>query len=366
MQIIYDHQIFYLQKYGGISRYFFELASIIAKSTGDTVRIAAPLYINSYLQDAPSELRIIGTLVQRWPHTGRICMSINSLISRPLFSVIRPDIVHETYYLAHRLAPKRSRIVLSVYDMIHEKFPEFFRANDRTSRDKLAAVKRADHIICISESTRRDLIELFSVPSEKTTVIHLGFSFRSLSEPNLLVPTDRPYILYVGARNCHKNFDRLLSVYSQSVLLQRDAVIVAFGGGTFSLDERTRIRQLGIDGSKIFHVSGDDSVLGTLYRNAFVFVYPSLYEGFGIPPLEAMNFDCPVVCSNTSSMPEVAGDAANYFDPHNLEEMRQKIEEIFESTSKRNCLIERGRKRLQYFSWDKCASETLKVYNNLV
>jgi glycosyltransferase involved in cell wall biosynthesis len=367
MRIAYDHQIFYLQEYGGISRYFYEVASGIAKRTDNQVRIVAPLYINSYLNEAPTQLEIIGTRVPRLPRTGRVGMAINTLISRPILALTAPDVVHETYYSSHRLAPKRAKIVLTVYDMIHEKLPCYFPRNDATSQRKLSAVKRADHIICISENTRKDLIELFGVSPEKTNTIHLGFSLiQHCPEPDFRLPTERPYILYVGARSCHKNFDGLLAVFAQSDLLRKEAAIIAFGGGSFSAQEHLRIRELGIDSKQVLPVSGNDSILEQLYRNAVVFVYPSLYEGFGIPPLEAMSFDCPVICSNTSSIPEVVGDAALFFDPSNSESIRDRIEAMFTSPAQREELIERGRNRIRQFSWETCANETLAVYRKVV
>lgn len=367
MKISYDYKIFYLQQYGGISRYFYEVASNIAQNTENKVRIVAPLYINSYLCDVPESLEIIGRRVRRLPHTGQVCMAINYLFSKPILAASNPDIVHETYYSSRRLAPNRAKIVLTVYDMIHEKHPELFPKNDSTSRRKLSAIKRADHIICISENTRKDLIELFGVSQEKTTTIHLGFSLSHCGpEIDFSPPTERPYILYVGARNCHKNFDGLLSAFGKSTLLQRNSAIIAFGGGDFSAHERSRMNELGAGDNNIFHMSGSDSILSQLYRNATVFVYPSLYEGFGIPPLEAMGFDCPVACSNASSMPEVVGDAALYFDPCNSESLKDAMETLFESPSQRKELIERGRLRLRQFSWEKCASETLAVYRNVI
>ena len=142
--------------------------------------------------------------------------------------------------------------------------------------------------------------------------------------------------------------------------------MICFGGARFSNDEINQIKQLNLKMENIVHLKGDDDILSVLYSNAAVFVFPSLYEGFGIPPLEAMSFKCPVVCSNTSSLPEVAGDAAEYFDPYNIEEMMSSIESVVFSNEKRNDLIGRGLKRINLFSWEKRAEQTLKVYSSLL
>jgi glycosyltransferase involved in cell wall biosynthesis len=113
-------------------------------------------------------------------------------------------------------------------------------------------------------------------------------------------------------------------------------------------------------------MSGDDALLSRLYRQATAFVYPSLYEGFGIPPLEAMSFDCPVVCSNTSSIPEVVGDAARLFDPADIDALRAAIEAVVGSPDLRDNLVRRGRKRIRHFSWDRTAMETMDIYRELV
>ena len=113
-------------------------------------------------------------------------------------------------------------------------------------------------------------------------------------------------------------------------------------------------------------VNGDDAKLANYYRNASLFVYPSLYEGFGIPPLEAMGYGCPVVCSNTSSIPEVVGDAAILFDPYSLDSISNAIETVLTNNHLRSSLISRGFEQIQKFSWKKCADETLDVYKKVL
>jgi glycosyltransferase involved in cell wall biosynthesis len=174
------------------------------------------------------------------------------------------------------------------------------------------------------------------------------------------------YILYVGARGGYKNFTNFLRAYSSSPSLRGTFGVVCFGGGEFCLSERKLLASLGLGEDKIVQLPGDDSVLAGLYSRAAVLVYPSLYEGFGIPPLEAMSFDCPVICSNTSSLPEVVGDAAELFDPSEPENIRIAIERVVMSAARTNALIALGRERIKNFSWDRCARETFTVYQRVL
>jgi len=365
MHIVYDYQIFSRQEYGGVSRYYYELASRIAKYEGCDVSVHALLYVNNYIKCNDS-FKVIGIHVPIIPKTGRARILFNAVLGRMLIRKCMPDIIHETYYARHGATPAKAKTVITVYDMIHEKFRDNFPSQDKTSHNKACAVKRANHIICISENTKNDLINLFNVSPQKISVIYLAYTLRKESSQRRLNIGNKPYILYVGQRGAYKNFSRLLQAYSYSPRLQRAFKLVCFGGARFSNDEINQIKKLNLKTEDIVHLNGDDDILSTLYSNAAVFVFPSLYEGFGIAPLEAMSFKCPVVCSNTSSLPEVAGDAAEYFDPYNIEEMTFSIESAVFSNEKRNKLIERGLKRINLFSWEKCAEQTLKVYSSLL
>ncbi|MEI7784011.1 MAG: glycosyltransferase family 1 protein [Betaproteobacteria bacterium] len=367
MRIAFDHQIFGWQRFGGISRYFFELANHLAKAEAPSpeCRIICPLFVNNYLVEAGAALQVTGVHVPAIRRTGRFYRMINSAFAPFLLESWRPDILHETYYSNKTVAPEGCRIVLTVFDMIHELYPEHFAAWDTTRKEKEVAVSRADHIICISENTRRDLIRLMKVPEEKTSVVHLGFSLTHQALSNL-PPPRRPFLLFVGSRGGYKNFERLLQAYASRPELRNWYDLVAFGGGYLSGRECALIQKLNLDKEQVRQVDGDDGVLGALYQQAALFVYPSLYEGFGIPPLEAMSFDCPVACSNTSSMPEVVADAAIMFDPSDTESIASALERLCTDQALRVVLQQRGRDRLQTFSWRQCAVETMNIYRKVL
>lgn len=335
------------------------------------------MHINAYLRHVPQGI-VCGFQA---PNTDRFhtrsgvnyprlaLRGLGLLMGDVMLRAMRPDIVHETYFSPYRLGPQRARRVLTIYDMIHEKFAASFPHADKTARYKAAAAKRADHVVCISETTQRDAIEILGLPPDKTSVVYLGFDLMENAEVSarnkIVLPTPAPFLLYVGNRRGYKNFSRLLDAYAASPQLRSEYKLICFGGGAFDADELSTMQTLRLNSDQVIQLGGEDHVLGKLYGRARAFVFPSLYEGFGIPPLEAMSHDCPVVCSNTSSIPEVVGDAGEYFDPADTESMRAAIERVVTSDNRRHLLISKGRERLESFSWDRCAVETLDIYRML-
>ena len=364
MRVAFDPQMFMLQEYGGITRYYCSLARALAAQPDMTVRIVAPLHVNSHLAALPPGFGG-GCRVPRLPRTGRLLRLTGRLLSRPALRRFHPDLVHETYYSPDAYAPPGAKRVVTVVDMIHELFPETFAKNDPTSAWKRLATQRADHVLCISESTRRDLLERIDLPAEKVSVVHLGFDLPEIGTATAAAPS-RPYLLHVGQRGGYKNFTGLLRAFAGSARLKRDCDLLCFGGGAFTREERALIGSLGFADGQISQRGGDDAALAAAYRAAAAFVYPSLYEGFGIPLLEAMSQGCPVICGNTGSFPEVAGDAAEYFDPRDADSLHAALERLLESPARRDELIRHGRARAAQFSWARCAAETRAVYERVL
>lgn len=367
MRIAYDPQIFSAQRYGGVSRYVCEIASRIAKEPSVQVSVIAPMYINAYLEELPSEL-VLGFQAFDANRLHMFQRGLSVIIGDIMLRIKGPDIIHETYYFPYPLGPRRARRVLTIHDMISEKFASHSPHSERMARYKALAAERADHVIFVSESTRRDAIDILGLSPEKTSVIYHGFNLIGIEKgraDDLTLPTSSPFMLYVGKRGGYKNFSRLLQAYASSPQLRVEYDLVCFGGGGLNADELATIQKLGLDSSRVMQLAGNDQLLARLYESASAFVYPSLYEGFGIPPLEAMAHDCPVICSNTSSIPEVVGDAGEYFEPNDIDSMRIAIERVVGAIDYQTKLIERGRTRLKYFSWDRCALETFDIYKRL-
>ena len=219
-------------------------------------------------------------------------------------------------------------------------------------------------MICISASTRDDVLELLDVDPKKVSVVYLGCRVPGQFVGRRLVA--EPYLLYVGNREGYKNFATLFRAYASSTRLRRDFRLVCFGGSSFSEDERSMIGASGIEGNALIQLRGGDYVLSNLYTHASALIYPSLYEGFGLPALEAMAHGCPTVCSNTSSLPEVVGAAAELFDPHDVEAFVYAMERVVFSDARTTALREAGRKRAELFSWASCARKTRGIYEAIV
>lgn len=365
MKIAFDHQAFCLQTTGGISRYFCRLAQQLT-TLEQEVKVFAPLYRNQYLHE--SSVPVSGRYIRNYPsRTAGITVSVNAFIAQSLIRRWKPDIVHETYFSKHSSGTGGKPTVLTVFDMISEleilssstNAVDLFKASS-----KYAAVSRADHIICISEHTQRDLINLFDVPARKTSVVYLGCdSFNDM--PFSLVESaisKRPFLLYVGNRSGYKNFTFMLEAIASSHRISSDFDIVCFGGGPFSQFELTSMLSQGLKLERIHQISGNDQMLASLYHHTSALIYPSTYEGFGLPPLEAMSLDCPVISSNVSAMPEVIGDAGYYFDPISIDSLKNAIESVVYSESMTKDLIKRGKARFKLFTWDRCAHETMHIY----
>lgn len=366
MKIMYDHQIFFHQRYGGISRYFARMVGEM-HSIGEDARIVAPIYRNNYLGDLPQR-KVVGVKLAQMPtRLVRLADPLNRQISSRYATRFSPAIIHETYYNSKSFAAARSVRFLTVYDMISELFPNMSDPSNRGSVIKRLSVERADHIIAISQSAKNDLCELFNVPEEKVTVVYLGFdNFRSEYKHKTSLLTKRPFLLYVGTRSGYKNFEGLLRAVASDKDLRDNFDIIAFGGPPVGADEMKLVEVIGLRPESVHHLDGADAVLGSLYNCASAFVYPSKYEGFGLPPLEAMAHDCPVIVSNTSSIPEVVGGAGEYFDPASWEDQANAIRRVVFDEARRNELILLGRERLKHFSWARCAQETVDIYRRVL
>jgi glycosyltransferase involved in cell wall biosynthesis len=223
-------------------------------------------------------------------------------------------VFHPTYYGSKYISNFKKAgipIVLTVFDMISEIFPERRSLRALFKNAKASDIRSADHVICISEKTREDLIRYFPAVETKTSVVHLGIdnSFSSINS-GLAPNHDKPYLLYVGNRRGYKNFKLLYLAYMNSDYLRRNFRLVAFGGEHFTEFEFDFFTTSSLT-EQIIYISGDDALLANYYRNAAAFVYPSLYEGFGLPPLEAMACGLPVAAYPVTGPIDVIGNSGS-------------------------------------------------------
>ncbi|GAB4022856.1 glycosyltransferase family 1 protein [Spirosoma migulaei] len=278
------------------------------------------------------------------------------------------DLFHPTFFHPYFLKFIGNKpFVLTYHDAIKDKFGDRYGHVDNASKaQKQVLFNRAAHIIAVSENTKNDLIELFQIQADKITVIHHATHFQNLAVPDTFqIQIPSSYLLYVGSRDSYKNFGPFLQALAP--LLKNDSTLklLCGGGGTFSVDEIRLIEQLGLTGQVVYYAI-NDLILYRLYQHALAFIYPSLYEGFGIPILEAFAAGCPVVLSNRSCFPDVAQDAALYFDPESGRSIRQQIESILVDPGLRQSLRQKGYRRQEAFSTDQMVNQTLEVYRRVI
>lgn len=232
------------------------------------------------------------------------------------------------------------------------------------------AIKKAKHIIAVSQNTKRDLVRLLGIAEEKVTVIYNGVD-HSIFKPNGSKPAPFPYILYVGSERPRKNLLRLLEAFARLKKSGRFGDLKLLKVGTpgrsmaFRKSVQRAVEELGLEGDVIFTEHVGDHELAAHYGSASALVYPSLYEGFGLPVVEAMACGCPVITSNTSSLPEVAGDAALLVDPCDVDALSDAIARILEDDHLRRRLAAEGLERSKRFSWALSASQTLALYKEM-
>ena len=262
--------------------------------------------------------------------------------------------------------PNDTKYVLTVFDCIQELFPSKRLGNIRMRHMKKRAIQRADSIIAISENTKRDIIRLYGVPDEKISVVYLGGTEHQNNtgdqEKNLPAGLPEKYILFVGMRDGYKNFDTFLQAIKKVTQSDKEIKVVCVGKD-FTEKENKYLFELGIK-DIVISIRADDNELAAIYRNALCFVYPSKYEGFGIPILEAFEFECPVAASDIGCFREVGGDAALYFSPDSAENIAETINKIIKDEEKRKTLIAAGSQRKQLFSWDSTAEKIKEIYIN--
>ena len=367
MKIFYDHKIFYKQVRGGPSRLFLSLAKNLLQYDCN-IKIYAPFHFNEYLNQFSKHHSDIveGKYIKnRIKYSSKIIGLINSFLSKNKIKKETPDIYHSTYYGNSLTNLKKIPLVITVHDLIHELLlkNKCIKGLD----DKSKIIHKADHIICVSKNTQEDLFKFYNINPIKTSVIYPGVT--NIFLDNKIKKTETksqfiPYLLYVGSRHGYKNCKNFIKAYAFSEKLKKNFKIVFFGGGIFTNEEKLFFEKLNLNQNNIFHVDGDDNILKNLYENAEVLIYPSLYEGFGSVPLEAMMYGCPVICSKISCLIEVQGNASIKFNPENIDEITYSLEKITFSSDIKKELIQSGYSQFKKYSWKNCASETLNVYNS--
>jgi glycosyltransferase involved in cell wall biosynthesis len=364
IRILYDHQLFSRQAAGGASRYFYELLRYLAGVSQVQAELLLGIESSVYplRQLASANLRVTSfkgpALPGIWLYVANEAFSNGLGMFRG-----KVDLYHPTLYRTLPMLRAR-RMVATHHDCTQERYPQEFQYAGKVTKAKQEQYARADAIICVSEWCRKEMLEFYPVDPSKTRVIHHGLSRlpRSAEAARQLQRSlRRDYVLYVGSRARYKNFQGLLTAFRESGL-HESFDLLALGGGPLTTAESNAITKLQITDSVICLPLVSDELLAEAYAGAKVFVYPSLSEGFGFPPLEAMSADCPVLASRVSSIPEVCRDAPFYFDPTDQNCFQRGLLRAINDQDARKQAIERGRGVAAQYSWERCGRETLALY----
>lgn len=281
----------------------------------------------------------------------------NNLIKKKLNLFFSPA------HYAPRFSPIPS--VVTIHDLSYLYFPKDFLKKDlfKLKNWTQYSIKKAKKIIAVSKSTKKDILKNYPIDEKKITVIYNGYEKPKLKAQKLKGKTkDDLYFLFVGTIQPRKNISTLIKAFEKfTVKHPRFNLILAGKKGWLYQEILNQIKNLGLSNKIYFTDYITDHQLVFLYQNAFALIMPSLYEGFGIPLLEAMSFSCPVISSFASSLPEIGGEACLYFDPKDANSLLEKMKELTNNNQLRKQLIEKGKERVKLFSWEKCGQQTLQT-----
>lgn len=370
IRVLYDYAIFIMQRYGGVSRYYSELYKVLRNNDAVHIEIFTDPGCNSYLA---SQFDVKIKKCSKIGKKAKLALFGARTVVRVLKADTRKnkyDILHCTWYnagyikiLRTLLGKRCPKIVVTIHDLI--PFIYEGRGLKRIAGRMRKAISVSDGIICVSENTKKDLLKFFpELRGKDIPVVYHGSSMKEEAKTESIFQQE-PYVLYVGKRAKYKNFSVFARAVAELSKTENPVRAVCAGGGPFIEEEKNELRGLNCE-SLFSQVDVNDDELASLYKNAICFVYPSCYEGFGIPILEAFGMKCPVILSNASCFPEIAGEAAMYFETDDHIALAEAIRKLANSGDVRERLIVAGIKKNSQFSWAVSAEKTLNYYYNLL
>ena len=347
--------IFRQQARGGVSRYVVEIAA----------RVQREVHVTGGWLRSDEVARLGDRVTPRWslpaiPGGPRLAAPWNGAIDAAAFKRFPTAIVHPSYFRDPRSIPATRPLVVTLFDLTHERFPvAIFTGPERWKR---ALCERADRVICISESTRRDAVELLELPEGKLRVAPLGSHDWNDVAAKPIADAPAEFLLWVGPRYAYKNFSGALAAFSRCAEA-RGLKLLCIGGGPFSVPELRSAAKLGVI-DRISQREAADAGLRWAYEHAHGLLYPSLWEGFGLPVLEALSLGCPVLASNVASLPEVGGDAAFYAEPNSTDALVAALARML-AEGRTPARVAAGRAHAARFTWAHCAALHDAVYAEL-
>lgn len=379
MRVGINAQLLYLSgsyRAAGISRYIHRLLEHLRPLATEEERLIA--FTGRW--ELPPELEPTGYFRMRqsrlptWKPPVRI--GWEQLFQPAAVMVERLDLLHSTSYVQPLLCPARS--VVTMLDLSFLRMPEAFNRWNRAYLATMArlSARRCNRIIAISDSTKQDVVRYLGVSAEKVQVIYLGVDpvFRPTEDPGRLARfreerhVPERFLLYVGTLEPRKNVGRLVEAYARARQQSGIPHKLVLGGARGWLYDSifARVRELGLERDVLFTSYIPYDELPLWYNCADIFIYPSLYEGFGLPPLEAMACGTPVITSSASSLPEVVGAAAITVNPLDVEALAGAIVRVLDEPALHRQLKEAGPRRAARFSWAEMARSTLRLYRDVV
>lgn len=379
MKVLYDHQAFTFQYFGGVSKYFCEILKhrpieleydIAIKETGNNHLIESGL-ISEYM---PLTMDY-NIYAKKYPMLGKhkIYKFLNNIgvvsgaekrNKRESIRKIKEgdfDVFHATFFDDYFLPYiGKKPFVITVHDMMPEIYPQYFVSPNPETKRKKELCEKAAAVIAVSENTKKDLMRILDIPENKIHVIYHGGPQKEEIKQEPIISGE--YFLYVGQRDAYKNFLQTLVDFSEFNKLHKNVRLVCTGK-PFTITEVSKIKELDIE-SKVLYYHPSDEEMKNLYAYAIAFIYPSLYEGFGMPILEAFAYGCPVLLNKKSCFPEIAGDAALYFESESgKSDLTDKMSLIYNQNYYSAALRNMGYKRLDFFLWKNSSMKTTNIYN---
>lgn len=344
-----------MQSFGGVSRYYNKLCRY---NCGQFETVVSGIFSENIYAQKLSGLKPF-PIKMNFKGKSRLAGMFNAAADKAAIRRGLYDVYHPSYYFVPEF-PKDKPLVITVHDFIHEIAPESFPPSDKTAEAKSRVLKKASRIIAISENTKKDLLKFYPfVDESQVDVVLHAIEWERRPKKPLAYDIPRPYVLFTGGRRGYKNFMPFASVLAP-LLLKYDLFLVC-AGAPFDAQEEAALESLGIaNRCRLFYADEDE--LRSLYENALCFCFPSLLEGFGLPILEAFVSGCPVLLSEASCFPEIAADAALYFDPNSQDGMRSALESAIQSESLRAELAKKGSARFDKFTMQSMMKGTAAVY----
>lgn len=370
MKIFFDCSIFHVQERGGISRYILSLATELSKIPSVSVLVYGGWTKNKVLTEfkenpslriiylsRPSKLRINS-------FAEKLSYFWQKLEYRRFQRGDEHLVYHSTYFRPDYTLVERADLkVQTFYDMIPEIYSDGSKHSSAHLSERKKIVETADLCLSISKSTARDLAKYYPEYEGRIEVTHLASKITNVTEKRDI--PEVPYFLYVGNRGGYKNGDLVIEAFIKIAELEENVCLVLFGGEELSEAELMRIRSFKLE-DRIIRISGSDGLLCSAYQHSLALIYPSSYEGFGLPILESMECGCPVITAKNSSLPEVAGDAAIYSEI-SVDGILKSMQKVIRfHRNERKAITDKGFRQAKMFSWENTAKKTYDAYKAII